>query len=74
VDKQQKSNKMNPERIELMACEIRDALKKVGKKYKLETYQLLILSKQVIDGTIRAQSGAEHLEELNETAKGYLDD
>ena len=65
---------MNQERIELMACEIRNSLKKVGKKYRLETYELLILAKQVIDGTIRAQSGAEHLEELNETAKGYLDE
>ena len=65
---------MNPERIELMACEIRDALKKVGKKYKLDTYKLLVLSKQVIDGTIRAQNGAEHLEELNETAKEYLNE
>ncbi len=65
---------MNPERIELIACEVRDALKKVGKKYKLDTYKLLVLSKQVIDGTIRAQNGAEHLEELNETAKEYLND
>tara|TARA_R110001606_G_C15354587_1_gene647874 strand:+ start:312 stop:503 length:192 start_codon:yes stop_codon:yes gene_type:complete len=55
---------MNPERIELIMCEVRDAIKKVGKKYKLDTYKLLTLSKTIIDGTIQTHHGKEHLEEI----------